>query len=180
MKWWFWDTPKEGENWAQTLVRVFGNLIRGAISLVVFLIALGTGIWTWNYFSPESQLRRGLADAEKSLGLHVYFDNEVCSSEFPLVVVVQNTSDFALIEAEIQLTARQPGRSSNKLNRGRRNISWDKVVLPKKTEIRCYKPYDLPSEQIDPNWVWDAEFVSWGTRMGPVERWMRPSEGDVD
>lgn len=44
MKWlgrWFWSPIKPGENSAQTLVRVLGNLFRDALSLVILIVVVG-------------------------------------------------------------------------------------------------------------------------------------------
>lgn len=41
VKWWFWSAKPQSENWAQSLIRVSGNLIRLFVITPLFLIAIG-------------------------------------------------------------------------------------------------------------------------------------------
>jgi protein-S-isoprenylcysteine O-methyltransferase Ste14 len=74
----FWDNPKPKENSAQTIVRVLGNLVRSALSLIVIAsLVLGAVIWIQNLPNEDDR-------AMESLLYSVAYDpSDECSADHP-------------------------------------------------------------------------------------------------
>ena len=81
---------------------------------------------------------------ESQLAGEAHFDPEFCGKDFPIVVIVRNSSIRALASAQIDLVVRQPGRSTN-LNRGP-SLDWDAIVQPGESNALCYR---IPSDITD-------------------------------
>lgn len=141
MRWlhrWFWSPIREGENWAQTIVRVSGNLLRSIFTVLAVSALLASIV---SYFSDLA--RRAQAEElgrQRALLTAIPNDlpNNGCGPEFPLAIRVQNHSDLTLLGMEIQLTARVPGTSANVLGYLDDRLQWDHIVPPNRTLSMCY------------------------------------------
>lgn len=81
---------------------------------------------------------------ESQLVGEAHFDPASCSKEFPIVVIVRNSSKHALASAQIDVIIRQPGRTTN-LNE-EPSLDWDAIVQPDKMNVLCYR---FPTNIID-------------------------------
>lgn len=145
MRWigrWFWAPIKAGENWAQTLVRVLGNLFRSALTLAVVGIAIILGLSA--YYSGQSSANYAAAQADKEkIYIKVTLMEEadrgkLCDRQFPLVVYVRNDSSKTLMSMPIDLTARKAGSSTNMLTYPDDRITWDNIVPPQHELFMCW------------------------------------------
>lgn len=170
MKWigaWFWSRVRDNENWAQTLVRVLGNLFRIALTLVL----LGAG--TIAVFSHlESQRYRREQEERRLISVVASIrteqnDND-CAEMFPLGLLVRNDSTKALMSMDIELSARRPGTSTNVLQFGHRHIRWDQVIPPGYSMTMCYIPPDSAPAPA----VYSADPDAYTIVLRPSEQWM--------
>lgn len=172
MKWikvWFWSSKPESENWAQTLVRIFGNLLR--ISLTICFVGV-VAISVASYLDDRSyELTRREVDRLNIVVKHrTEFTNpEICSEAYPLFVSVSNRSERALTSLQIDLEARVNGRSTNLLDYLSRTIDWDTVVLPNHFYFTCYSN-ELASERSD--LIWAGTASPYSPKFSVVEEWM--------
>jgi hypothetical protein len=172
---WFWAPIKVSENSAQTLVRVLGNIFR--IALTIVLAAVGLLIWA---IMDSSERTSALLSAQKAeqdkiqlsvklLPAKELSNEKVCTKAYPLVVEVTNDSrDKALMSMSIELTAREPGSSTNKLNYypdGR--LEWDAIVLPKHSVIQCWSV-----KQEHRQLTYSGVPISYSMKLEPVAEWM--------
>lgn len=170
MKWigaWFWSRVRESENWAQTLVRVLGNLFRIVLTLVLFVVgaaAVSSYLDSQRYRQKQAEAR--LISVTASIRTE-QADNG-CSEMFPLALSVRNDSTKALMSMDIALSARRPGTSTNVLQYGQREIRWDHVMPPGYSMTMCYRPPDSAPLSA----VFSADPVSHTIVLQPNEQWM--------
>ncbi len=145
MKWlgrWFWSPIKTGENSAQTLVRVLGNLFRSVLTVVVVGVALIIVLSAYYSSKSSADYAATQADKEKIYVKVTLMEDadrgEFCEREFPLVVYVRNDSSKALMSMTIDLTAREVGASTNVLTYPDDRIVWDKIVPPQHELFMCW------------------------------------------
>lgn len=108
----FWDGVKPGENWAQTLVRVAGNLFRTFITLSL-LFVLYLGMLDWVDALP-SETDKALTKIE----VDIVHDTESCTTERPIRLSVINNSERPLTNVVVEVSARQPDFSTSALVTG--------------------------------------------------------------
>lgn len=171
---WFWAPPREGENSAQTLVRVLGNLFRSAFTVVLLgaaaILAIG---WQQNREYAERQNAEAVA-----LTLHVSLYDQTgprperaqqCNAFFPLLVYIRNTGARALQRTTISLTVREPGTSTNLLEYPQQELTWDLIIPPGHDISQCYT---LPEKYQGRGYVAGGELQSFRTIMNDPEPWM--------
>jgi hypothetical protein len=134
---WFWSSLRPSENWAQTLVRVIGNLFRILLTALAAL-ALGVGAQTWISQQRDTASAREAASISVDIDVWSADHDNGCSDKFPLAVSVTNSSAKALMRMDIVLIGREPGTSSNVLNYGDSKIAWDFIVPPGYNLGMCY------------------------------------------
>lgn len=162
---WFWVPIRESENWAQTLVRVLGNLFRTALTLAIALAAtIATSIYVDGSDGRERERQARLISVEAQTGI-----SNGCTAEFPLAIRVRNNSTLALTSMDINLSARLPGTSTNVLPYGERTIRWDHIVPPQHVLGMCYRG---GREPVDASRVYSASAVSYAIELQPAEDWM--------
>ncbi len=172
---WLWAKPQLSENNLQTLLRVFGNAIRifitfvVSVTLVFSLIVLGA--FLYQFLTPEPENPR---EQIKVVAKHrdEFSDSEEerpCSSNSPIVIIVYNNSNQALVEAVIQLEARRPGRFENLLPLLESRYEWNHVVLPGHALDLCYrnKTATLPD-----NLIYKGLLEPYSIMLKEVEPWM--------
>lgn len=109
-----WDPPKDTENWAQTIVRVLGNIFRTSVSCIALLtlaLAGAVGIATIINQRADANDPANLVSAE------IAIDSENCGRQSPWSVQIRNDSTKVLIEGTFELSMRERG-SSRKLQLG--------------------------------------------------------------
>ena len=174
MRWiraWFWSQVRDSENWAQTLVRVSGNLLRIALTIAV----LGTaGLASTTYLADRTDRQRRAQVLEESRSIDVvasYFtpgNDNGCNERFPLALSVTNDSSKALMRMTIAVSARIPGTSTNVLTYGQREIGWDHIVPSGYSMTMCYMP---PSSAPEPA-VFAADPIHHTVVLQESEQWM--------
>jgi hypothetical protein len=157
---WFWAPVRENENWAQTLVRVLGNLFRIPITLGLAAAAIAAMI-----YAGDSRQRR-LINVEARTGIEGENSNG-CTAEFPIAIEVRNNSTLTLMSMRIDVTARRPGTSTNLLNR---TIRWEHIVPPQHVLGMCYR---IGRDPVDSSAVYSAAAVSYSMVLRPTEDWMQ-------
>lgn len=170
MKWiraWFWSRVRDNENWAQTLVRVLGNVFR----ILLTIVFVGAGlIFVFTYL--ENQKSQRSRDEARSVSVVAVLTTEQnaygCTEMFPLALTVRNDSAKALMSMDIALSARRPGTSTNVLPYGQRNIRWDHIVPPGYQMTMCY----MPPEAAPIGAVFSADPEYYSVRLSPPEQWM--------
>jgi len=170
MKWigaWFWSRVRENENWAQTLVRVIGNLFRIALTAIVLgAVVIGSFGYVNDQRSRELRQETQMISVVASIKTEQH-DNG-CDNMFPLALFVRNDSSQALMSMDVALSARRPGTSTNVLEYGHREIKWDHVVPPGYSMTMCY----IPPESAPPAAVFSADPVSYSIVLRPSQQWM--------
>ena len=175
MKWiarWFWTPVRENENWAQTLVRVFGNLFRCFVTLVAVAVAVAVAVmWANSALQPAPPPMP--ADERSQIAVTVLMrsegaNNGVCATEFPLAVSVRNNSSRTLMSMDLLVTAREPGRSTNLLRYDEQTISWDSIVPPDHAQVMCYALRARGTGAV----VYSAIPVEYTVRLQATEPWM--------
>lgn len=140
---WFWSVPRPQENWAQTIVRVLGNLFRIAISLVIALVAFLLVYAGLNWVGDQQPEPVDLVTAyvENRTQSNVTKDDgsPICSDEYPLIVAIFNRSDQAMSSIELNLVAREKGSARNTLTSYFENrIQIDEILPPNYGYVSCY------------------------------------------
>ena len=166
---WFWAPIRSGENWAQTVFRVLGNLFRTTLTVIIILIAAGaiTAYIVDQQYQHEretAQLAAEAADPRRLVTVEIdqsFLEveeaafGEGCSQEFPFPIIVRNDSDLALTETWLEVSLRRRGTQQILKFRGtdlRGNPSdeWRDaddsdydfirtIILPKSTHGYCRK-----------------------------------------
>jgi hypothetical protein len=181
---WFWTPLRDGENWAQTIVRVSGNLLRSSLTILVALAGvIAIDIYLKGARTADQQeLVRGIevlvnAPIEGQSG-------NGCEAGLLGLTVVNNTS-MTLMKMDVAITARNRGQSTNLLGFGN-TVQWDFIVPPQHADIRCYS---MPGGRSnsgyydnDGNWrppltdniqiVFSAAPVAYSVELRPTEPWM--------
>ena len=139
---WFWVPVRDGENSAQTLVRVLGNLFRIALSITLVGVVIVAGFAAY-YSNVAARLNAAKQDDERAIAVIVKLtqpdDHSVlCSDSHPLIVFVINRSQQALMSMSIRLSAREAGSSTDKLNPFENDIHWDAIVPPGYEYYECW------------------------------------------
>lgn len=170
MKWiraWFWSRVRDNENWAQTLVRVIGNLFRIALTLAA--LAAGTVAMS-SYLSNQQHRQRQEETRFISVvaSMQTEQNDNGCAEMFPLALFVRNDSTRALISMDIALSARRPGTSTNALQYWDRQVHWDHIIPPGYSMTMCYA---LP-ESAPPSAIYSADPISYTVVLRPSEQWM--------
>jgi hypothetical protein len=172
MKWmlhWFWAPVRPSENWAQTIVRVLGNLFRCALTLIISGAAvLAIAGYTENRKQQIEHAQARLIQVVASVNSDV--SNRGCPPPLPLSVTVRNNSTLTLMSMEIRVSARSPGRSTDLLGYGAQQLQWDYIVPPGYTLQRCYAlgRRDIAAS----NLIFSAEPVSYSIQLRSTEDWM--------
>jgi hypothetical protein len=141
-RWWLWAPVRPGENLIQTLLRVSGNVLRGALSLAV-LVGLIAGMVA--YIGGADQRARELAQSEIVLEAFAGPSNG-CPAETPVAITVYNESRLALMRMRFDVSARRPGTSTDLVaieygyNGGERY--WDRIVPPGHLLTMCYRVFE--------------------------------------
>lgn len=164
---WFWAPVRDNENWAQTLVRVIGNLSRSLLTIVVF-IALWIGIA--NVLRPPYELA---PDERDRIVVTVNTDAHngfyTCNAEYPTSIAVVNNSEQTLMSMDIELTARRRGRSTNVLPYPERTVRWDQIVPPGHALAMCYQ---IGSDLDVQEFVLSGQPLTYSVVLRPTEEWM--------
>lgn len=167
---WFWAPVRENENWAQTLVRVLGNLFRIAITLgLAAAAAIAAMIYAGNADSRQREREARLINVEARTGIEGENSNG-CTAEFPIAIEVRNNSTLTLMSMDIDVTARRPGTSTNLLDYGERTIRWEHIVPPQHVLGMCYR---IGRDPVDSSAVYSAAAVSYSMVLRPTEDWMQ-------
>lgn len=170
MRWikaWFWSRVRDNENWAQTLVRVLGNLSR----ILLTIIVVGAGlIVVFSYLENQKDQRR--RDQARAVSVVAVLTTEQnthgCTEMFPLALIVRNDSTEALMSMDVALSARRPGTSTNVLPYGQREVRWDHIVPPGYQMTMCY----MPPAAAPIGAVFSADPEYYSVRLSPSEQWM--------
>lgn len=173
LKSWIWSSYRSNENWAQTLVRVFGNLFRIAVTLVLLIVLIAIGFFAWDSYKSSQP--------KPSDAVSVYVENRTtskarnddgspfCTEEYPLLVFIYNRSDKAITSIVLQLTARREGSSTNTLGYADKEITVDKIIPPDHVYGSCYRNI---AAQNDPSLIFSASFYSFELKLSDLESWM--------
>lgn len=109
-----WDPPKDAENWAQTIVRVLGNIFRTSLACIALLaIALGAAVGIGAAINQQAEAN----DPANLVTADIAIDSENCGRQSPWSVQIRNDSTKVLIEGTFELSMRERG-SSRKLQLG--------------------------------------------------------------
>jgi len=174
MRWlgrWFWAPIKSGENAAQTIVRVLGNLFR--ISLTVLVLGVGTVFAFALYSSQQSSANYKAEQTDKDLirvRAQIVEDEDlgdICSEAYPLIVAVTNNSTKALMSMTVELAAREEGSSTNKLGYTDGRVEWDVIVPPQHQYYQCWSV--KPQHR---RLIYSGEAQSFSMKLEPVADWM--------
>jgi hypothetical protein len=85
----------------------------------------------------ETTARR-FANAIRDLRRDPEMAQQLCTSEYPISIYVENNSSKALQSMTVELVARKRGSSTNELDYGDREIEWDKIVPPGHAMVMRY------------------------------------------
>jgi hypothetical protein len=170
LKHWFWAPIKAEENWAQTLVRVCGNLFR--ISLTLFVVGAGFISAAAIYSSTQSAVTSAVRDSEiAAIRVRVVLttgqDSTLCTEGHPLVVAVANNTDKAIMSMTVDLVARNPGSSSNQLGYLNREIELDAIIPP---GYQYYECWSMPAKY--QGMTFDGAVEPYSLRLQAAEDWM--------
>lgn len=164
---WFWTPPRENENWAQTIVRVSGNLLRSSVSIVLLatiFLAVTSHFTNISYKARAEEARR-----QEALVVAIPNDlpNNGCPVESPLAITIYNRSTLTLFSASILVTAREPGTSRNVLDHLDGSLNWDHIIPPEHSLSMCYR---TGRTRINPRLVYSAALSS--RQFRHTEEWM--------
>ncbi len=167
---WFWAPVRENENWAQTLIRVLGNLFRIAITLgSAAAAAIAAMVYAENADSRQREREARLINVEARTGIEGENSNG-CTAEFPVAIEVRNNSTLTLMSMDIDVTARRPGVSTNILDYGERTIRWEHIVPPQHVMGLCYR---IGRDPVDSAAIYSATARSYSIDLRPAEDWMQ-------
>lgn len=164
---WFWTPIREGENWAQTLVRVAGNIFR-SVSTLVFGVAIAVAATAYVNDKADRQREGERQSVFVEAKLPTSEQENGCAPEFPLFLKVTNGSSDTLMSMDIRLTAREPGRSTDVLVYPQNTKHWDNIVPPKHILGLCYS-FD---QRVDVGSVLSAEPERYSIVFRKTEPWM--------
>jgi hypothetical protein len=133
---WFWAPVKIGENWAQTLLRVLGNLFRTAVTLTIVLNGIGFSILYVSYQierrnEAEREAIRNFEEAAQPINFvsvsldQKFLDGENagfadgCNKDYPFATMIYNGSKMAMTETWLVFSVRKKGTSEVLRFRGR-------------------------------------------------------------
>lgn len=132
----FWDPPKDTENWAQTIVRVLGNIFRTSLACIALsAIALGAAVGIGAAINKQAEAN----DPANLVTAEIAIDGKNCDRQSPWRVQIRNDSTKVLIEGTFALSMRERG-SSRKLQLGGWSgapIVVHKFVPPEHTYSFC-------------------------------------------
>lgn len=180
MKWiarWFWAPVRDGENWAQTLVRVSGNLLRSFTTIVL----LGAAIISVSIYLQGQEDRHDAQESQeydRRVGQLITVSvttrsagesSNGCSERSPLAITVRNDSALTLMEMDIELNARLRGTSTNILDYLDRRVRWDHIVPPKHMLGMCYRP---GRHTVTPSAIYSARPMIESVVLRQTEDWM--------
>lgn len=172
MKWirsWFWSSVRDGENWAQTLVRIAGNLFRIVVTGVAVLIG---AIATQSAISEGQQRQRASEVANILVFARLDDGNQrgECSAPYPLRIGVRNNSSRTLMQMTVRLSARHRGESTNVLGYGQDEIRWDSIVPPHHELGLCYS--EDRARPADRTLIYNAQPDAHSVQLRDTEDWM--------
>ncbi|HEX8900532.1 hypothetical protein [Vitreimonas sp.] len=164
---WFWTPVRENENWAQTLVRVGGNLFRSLLTLVVLG---GLAIAASMRLNQEAQeeitdQRERISVTANTDATNPYYQ---CNEEYPVSIAVVNNSNQTLMGMDIDISARTRSTSTNILPYSNRTLRWDHIVPPQHALAMCYRLGDA----IAPGIVVTASAQLYSIELRRTEDWM--------
>lgn len=93
---------------------------------------------------------------ESQLAGEARFDQELCTKEFPIAVIIRNNSKRSLASARIDLVATQPGRSTNLVKYP--SLDWGAIIQGGEAAALCYS---LPSDVTDDPKTLDYSVKIW-------------------
>jgi hypothetical protein len=99
------------------------------------LIIAGAGLFVYLVFIAPERERDKL---EQQVTVQVTYDTQACSTDYPLLIIVGNTSHKTVTRVHWRIDMYRPGYSSN-LAGHRNDYETDKIIGPKKRWRACYR-----------------------------------------
>ena len=181
VKAWFWSRAKLNENWAQTVFRVTGNLLRNLISLIIVL-AVGvfaysgiSNIWLQNF--DQRRLVEVTIEHREQSEKRKDDGTLLCSKDRPLIVKLSNKSRYAVSGFVIKLSARSRGRVENRLRYPHNEVVWRDIIPPNHFDAACY---GNPTVRDEPALVYSGTAMRDSIKLIPVEDWMYDEVSTVE
>tara|TARA_R110000744_G_scaffold57807_5_gene121101 strand:- start:178 stop:741 length:564 start_codon:yes stop_codon:yes gene_type:complete len=169
---WFWAPRREPENWAQTLVRVLGNIFRDVISAFVILVVVAlvgwgiSGLWQATFDETKFVTARVSHRATSSVKLETGID--ICNEDYPLGVYVENKSSKSLESVSISIIARERGSTENVLPWDEDSVVLKNIVPPMYSFFTCYR-YKTALQRQD--LVYSGEVSRYSVKLVEPEDW---------
>lgn len=91
----------------------------------------------------------------------------LCTNDYPIVVYVENRSNKTLMNMRLELEAREPGSSLNKLSGRDSYFYWNTILPDGHAYTMC-----LRNEKISPTDRLSALPTKWSVKFQPTESWM--------
>lgn len=196
---WFWSPLVSGENWAQTIFRVLGNLFRTATTLLVLLIGVSL---TVNFMANENYERAAAKrEAEKpenfvTVSIDQSFLNNAnkdfadgCNKAYPFATNIYNGSNMAMTETWLVFSVRKKGTTDVLRFRGSNfegglsdrwmdtkehfEESIKRIILPGSTTGWCwgFPPEGFWNFDPDASYIYQVELGA-NTTFVEAEGWM--------
>ena len=109
---------------------------------------VGWGVnWLYEYVTyerPKSEVR-----------LEVFRKDEVCDSQFPVLVGVQNGSSKTILKYSFTLAAKEPGRSTNLAHW--ESYEDDQIIKPGEGKGTCWRVRERNSTYGSEKWITDPK-----------------------
>ncbi len=174
MRWiksWFWSSVRESENWAQTIIRVLGNLLRIAFTAVLLLIAVGLVGYYWSERRPFDARHKVTASVEHRDHSSVRNSDgdKYCTEGYPLITIIRNESERTVASLTINLSGRERASVENKLSWRESRIDWTYVIPPGHIYTTCYRTGAEPRED---DLIYSGEMRLTSVKFIDPEPWM--------
>jgi hypothetical protein len=92
----------------------------------------------------------------------------ICADDYPVGIYIANRSELVLERATIELVARTPGSSENRLTYPANTIEWTQYVLPGHALANCYS-----SDQYNRFWNYSGTIRDYSSSVVEVTQKMK-------
>ena len=111
------------------------------LGVMVGLLALGgLGFYVYSWLDEK---------AKNSVTISVEYNSVQCSEEFPLLIVIENSSDRVVSKIEWDIGVFKKGHSTDLSSSGFRQYSSDKILSPSESLKLCYSNPNLKKTSLN-------------------------------
>lgn len=127
---------------AEAIILVIKKVAKWFLMLILILGLLFSGVLTYDYLNGYYKYDRH----KKLVFLSATFDNQQCTIDYPLLIIIENSSTRKIMNVDVDIKITQVGKST-RLN-GHRKFKDDTIISPNKIYGFCNSV--TYNNQIDP------------------------------